>query len=196
MTHPDAARWNGRYQTNGLDWLQSQPRRMLLDFAYLLPPTGMALDAASGVAVNGLYLAQRGLQVVALDISEIALRLAQKQFRQQSLRLDTAVYDLAHPWLPANYFDVILNFRFLERETFPIYRQALKPGGWLFFETFIKTGDDGPYPHYYLNPGELRTAFADLDIHHWAEQEVKRNGRLYKFSEQLIAQKPTALYGD
>jgi hypothetical protein len=29
----------------------------------------------------------------------------------------------------------------LERATFAAYRRALKPGGWLLFETFIRTGE-------------------------------------------------------
>jgi hypothetical protein len=35
-------------------------------------------------------------------------------------------------------FDVILNFYYLSRLLWDTYRKALKPGGLLFFETFVR----------------------------------------------------------
>lgn len=190
-THPDAARWNHRYVEDGDRWRKRAPRSLLLDFAHLLPTTGLALDAAAGVALHGLFLAKRGLHVIALDVSEVGLRLAQQMAQERGLWLETAVLDLSHPWLPANTFDVIVNFRFLERATFPVYRRALKPGGLLFFETFLKTQPNVDYPHHYLNPGELRAAFGDFEILH--SEIAENNGSLsckQKVTEQLIARKP------
>ncbi|MEJ2746297.1 MAG: class I SAM-dependent methyltransferase, partial [Anaerolineae bacterium] len=166
MTHPDAARWNHRYTQDGHTWQERRPRQLLREFAHLLPDQGLALDAAAGVGLHGLFLAERGLHVIALDVSEVGLRLARESAQRRGLWLETAVFDLAHPWLPANYFDVIANFRFLERATFPVYRQALKPGGLLFFETFLKTDPQGDYPDHYLNPGELKQAFAGFTVIH------------------------------
>jgi 2-polyprenyl-3-methyl-5-hydroxy-6-metoxy-1,4-benzoquinol methylase len=190
MTNADAARWNQRYAKDGLHWQARRPRHLLTRFAHLLPPSGMALDAAAGVALHGLFLAERGLHVVALDVSEVGLRLARESAKQRGVWLETAVLDLAQPWLPANYFDVIVNFRFLERATFPVYRQALKPGGLLFFETFVKIDPQGEYPEHYLDPGELGAAFADFSIiHHGQTETLNSQSQLIKMSEQLIARK-------
>lgn len=164
MPHPDACRWDARYAQEQDRWLEHHPRQLLVDYAYLLPDTGLALDAASGVGVNSLFLARRGLHVIALDISEIALRLALRQARSEGLPLSAAVYDLSSPWLPEASFDVILNFHFLERATLPVFRAALKPGGLLFFETFMKVGEEIDQPEYYLDPGELRAAFRDFEF--------------------------------
>lgn len=172
MTHPDAARWNARYKTEKEAWLEREPRQLLVDFASQLPDRGLALDAAAGVSANGLFLAQRGLRVIALDISETALRLAMGRARALSLPMYAAVYDLTHPWLPPETFDAILNFHFLARATFPVYRQALKPGGLLFFETFQRAGEDLPQPNYHLEPGELLAAFEDYEIIYWGESEM------------------------
>jgi SAM-dependent methyltransferase len=156
----------------------------------LLPETGLALDAAAGVARHGLFLAECGLHVIALDISEVGLRLARESVRKQGVLLETAVLDLAQPWLPANTFDVIVNFRFLERATFPVYRQALKPGGLLFFETFVRTDPQVDYPDHYLNPGELRAAFAGFEIIHHQQTEVLNSlSELVKTTESLVARK-------
>lgn len=194
MNHPDADRWNHRYVTDGDAWLTSQPRQLLRDFACLLPAQGWALDAAAGVAVHGRFLAKRGFRVVALDISQVGLRLARQQALADNLRLETAVYDLSHLWLPPQTFDVIINFRFLERTTFPVYRQALKPGGLLFFETFVRVETQEEHPDYFLFPGELQAAFADWRILHWQELDEDKcgraRGRSPKLTAQLVARKP------
>lgn len=190
-THPDAVKWNERYRLEGARWLASKPRGLLLDFAYLLPETGMALDAASGVSIHGRFLAERGLRVIALDISEVGLRLAQKWAREKGVWLETAVLDLSHLRLPPNSFDVIVNFRFLERTTFPVYQQALRPGGLLIFETFVKPDTLEEHPHFFLDPGELYTGFSDLQIIYHGSKKVSgaTRGRLQS-AEQLVARKP------
>lgn len=187
MTHPDAQRWNARYEAERENWLSQSPRRLLKQHAPLLPEGGMALDAAAGVATNGLYLAERGFHVIALDISEYGLKMAKKRARERALHLEAAVLDMGKLWLPRDYFDVVLNFHFLERAIFNIYRQALKPGGWLIFETFLQRGEIVENPDYYLEPGELRRAFQDFEIVHWYEQDLQERRRV---TAQLVARKP------
>jgi tellurite methyltransferase len=157
LPNPDADRWNARYSQEREFWLERDPKQLLIDHDSLLPKSGLALDAASGVAINGLYLARRGLHVIALDISEYALQLARERSQQiESLPLDAAVVDLSvNPWLPPKRFDVILNFHFIERAILPVYDSALKPGGVIFFESFVKMDNNPDNPVYYLEPGEL-----------------------------------------
>jgi tellurite methyltransferase len=192
MSHLDAERWNSRYAEEGEEWLERGPRQLLQEHADLLPGQGLALDAAGGVANNGFFLAKRGLRVIALDISETALRLAVQRARAHALPLYAAVYDLASPWLPPNHFDVIVNFRFLERATFAIYRNALKPDGLLFFETFVKATVGTFQPDYYLNPGELLAAFQDFEILHWEEEEASQSqAHPARGVARLIARRPS-----
>ena len=192
MTHLDRIKWDGRYAVDGQHWQRSAPRKLLLNYLNDLPTAGLALDAAAGVGVHGLVLAQRGLHVVALDISEVGLRLARERALAEGVVLETAVYDLSHPWFPPECFDVILNFRFLERATFPMYRRALKPGGWLIFETFLRTSATDKDADFYLLPGELHAAFADFDVVESAEVTAVggRSGQL-KPVARLVARKPT-----
>lgn len=188
--HKDAQKWNKRYTEDGRNWQDGKPRQLLLDYLPQLPCSGLALDAAAGVGLHALTLAQHGLHTIALDISEIGLRLAKDEASKNNLPLETAVYDLAHPYFPANCFDVIVNFRFLERATFPMYRRALKTGGWLIFETFIKTDTTVPHPDYYLHPHELHHAFADFAIIYSAETAVKGSQtQQIKAVAQLVARK-------
>jgi tellurite methyltransferase len=191
MPNPAAERWDKRYQRERGFWLERQPRELLTRFSYLLPNKGRALDAASGVAINGLYLSQLGLQVFALDISEFALKLAVNRARTIGISLNAAVVDLSQPWLPEDHFVVIVNFHFLERATIPVYRGALESGGLLFFDTFIKGVDQPDSPDYYLDPGELLGWFQDFEIIHFAEQELDPSEHHPKRGlAQLVARKP------
>ena len=61
-----------------------------------------------------------------------------EEIQKETLPISFAVLDLMDPWLPAAHFDVILNFYFLSRPLWETYRKALKPGGLLFFETYLR----------------------------------------------------------
>lgn len=187
MTHSDAERWNARYAADGDARLEDQPRQLLLDYAHLLPKEGIALDAAAGVANNGTFLARRGIHVIALDISITALQLATRRALKESLPFSAAVYDLSRLWLPMNHFDVIVNFHFLERGTYPVFQQALRTGGLIIFETFLRPNEDSSTPDYYLEPGELQNAFSDFEIIHWKESTITATT---KVTAQLVARKP------
>ena len=150
------------------------------------------MDAAAGVGTSSLFLAEKGLHVIALDISLVALRLAKQRAGSGSLPLEAVVYNLSNPWLPPETFDIILNFHFLERATFLIYRQALKPGGLLFFETFQKAEEDLLVPAYYLEPGELLAAFHNYEIIYWAENLLPATDtHPPRAMARLVARKPT-----
>lgn len=165
---------------------------MLLDYAHLLPSTGLALDAAAGVGASSLFLAEKGLHVIALDISLVALRQAKQRASARSLPIEAVVYNLSNPWFPSLTFSVILNFHFLERATFPVFRRALKPGGLIFFETFQKAEDDLIVPKYYLEPGELLAAFEDYEIRYWGENILPATEtHPQRAMAQLVACKPT-----
>jgi tellurite methyltransferase len=162
MTNPDAARWNERYQQElHRDPVEARP--LLTQNAALLPRQGLAFEAAMGLAGNAGFLLGHGLRVIGVDVSEVAVRQARKRLPG----LMAAVADLNRFYLPANTFDVILNFYFLQRELWPVYRNALRPGGLLFFETLtLEMLQIHPEiePAYLLNPGELGQAFADMEI--------------------------------
>jgi SAM-dependent methyltransferase len=191
MSHPDAQFWNARYLSEQEHHLRRQPYSLVRTYADQLPSGGLVLDVAAGAAPAGLFLAGHGLHVIVVDISEAGLRLAQKRARELSLPLSLVVMDTSDPWLPPSKFDVILNFYYLSRPLFECYRQALKPGGWLFFETFVQETHRRSNPSHYLESGELHSAFQDWEILHWAETWKKqRDGTpSSKKVAQLVARK-------
>ena len=157
MPHPDALRWNTRYQEDNL-YSFNQPRPFLEEVSGFLPANGMALDAAMGLGGNAGFLLRRGLQVIGVDVSDIALRQARTHYPE----IQAVQADLTQFHLPASTFDVILNFYYLERSLWPVYPRALKAGGVLVMETLLRemnTIHPEINPIYLLAPGELRRAF-------------------------------------
>jgi SAM-dependent methyltransferase len=198
MPHPDALLWDERYATD-VRWRSLRsPRSLLTLHQSLLPPNGLVLDAACGTTPTGLHLARQGWQVIALDVSHAALRLAQSEVKQEALPVSFALLDLSNPWLPANRFDVVLNFYYLSRSLLSTYRTCIKRGGLLFFETFVRDESfcretDGN-PDHYLEPHELKRTFDDWHIIHYEEtQRVSRSPERRMKSRrivQLVARKP------
>ncbi len=161
---------------------------------HLLPATGLALDLACGTAANGLLLAERGLQTSVWDISGVALDLQQRWSRQRQLELHTLQRDCELDPPAAEQFDVVCVAHFLHRPLCQHIGAALKPGGLLFYQTFLsnKLDPSGPSnPEFLLQPGELPELFRQLQLRFYREdgrcgdlEQGERNRAL------LVAQKP------
>ena len=189
MTRTDSQRWNQRYrQTDYAGNLAARP--FLVENAALLPTQGLALDAAMGLGSSAGFLLQRGLRVIGADIAAVAVRQAKKRLPG----LQAVLIDLDTFYLPANCLDVIVNFYFLDRALWPIYRQALRPGGVLVFETLTQDQrQDAPHldPISLLQSGELRQAFADYQELVYREGWIASDHGGRKAIASLITRKPS-----
>jgi SAM-dependent methyltransferase len=145
------------------------PARWLVDHAHVLPPTGDALDVASGSGRNAFWLAARGLRTLAIDSSATAIAGIRENERRLGLGLRAEIVDLEteEATLPADSCDVIVVVHYLHRPLFPALRAALRPGGILVYETFTRAQAQRgkpTNPAFLLEPGELRTLIAPLDV--------------------------------
>ncbi len=192
---PSRQKWDERYTS-----LPSKPRRGPTPFVQFclpqLPGSGRALDVAAGSGRHSIALARHGLTVDALDISWEGLRLTRQFAAQAGLppeQLRCLALDLERGWLPAQRYAVVLVSYFLWRPLLEVIKNRLLPGGRLVYETFTVAQLAQPHhrgsarPEFYLNPQELRAAFAGFDILFYAEGD--HNGRC---TAQLLAQKPGA----
>jgi tellurite methyltransferase len=162
MPISDAHRWNERYQQD-IFKTPGSPRSFLVQNAGYLPEQGLVLDVAMGRGNNTGFLIERGLKVVGVDISEVAVSCAKGRFPA----LMAFVADLAHFYIPQRFFDLIINFYYLQRDLWPVYRRALRPGGILVFESLtLDMLEQSPDidPKYLLAPGELQRGFQDMHI--------------------------------
>ncbi|WP_239651311.1 SAM-dependent methyltransferase [Neosynechococcus sphagnicola] len=72
-------------------------------------PKGRVLCLADGEGRNGVYLAQQGCQVTAVDASPIGLEKAQKLAAERSVAIETVVADLAEFPIQPDDWDAIVS---------------------------------------------------------------------------------------
>jgi tellurite methyltransferase len=170
------------------------PVPVLSENAFLLPPAGDALDLASGLGANAIFLAERGLKVTAIDISFVAIEKLNAYASCRRLAIDARQEAVVPSSLPYSAFDVIVISRFLDRSLNDAIIAALKPGGLLFYQTFtrLKVSADGPNnPAYLLEAGELLSLFSPLRPVLYRENAAIGDIRQGLRNEaQFIGQKP------
>ncbi|MBV1883462.1 MAG: class I SAM-dependent methyltransferase [Pseudomonadales bacterium] len=173
-------KWDKRYQNATRPGL---PCNILSAFSQLIPQQGRALDLACGLGANSLYLAGLGLDTYAWDISSVALRQLNLFAKEQQLSITTQVHDIEKNPPEESSFDLIVVSRFLYRPICESISKALKPGGVLFYQTFIqdKVSSAGPSDNQYrLSQNELLTLFPNLSV--MVYQEVGSHSQ--RFTDQ------------
>ncbi len=159
------------------------------------------LDLACGEGRNGLFLVSHHVPVIFADNNEAHLQSIAAQLHQAG-----AAGERSECWgvdfevnqsegrnpLAGRTFDAVLVFNYLHRPLFPAIREAIRPGGLIFYETF--TVDQRQIgrprnPDFLLRHGELRQAFEGWerieDFEGEASEPVRRIAR-------LIARKPAS----
>jgi len=161
----DRIKWDARY--TGTEYFFScAPSRFLeqnLDLIRALAGR-RALDIACGEGRNGIFLAQNGFEVTAVDISERGLARGIKRAAQLGVRVNFVQADLENYRLQENY-DLIINFNFLLRPLIPMLVDALAPCGVVLMETILEipTLQGEHSKNFLLHQGELETLFSRLD---------------------------------
>jgi len=171
---------------------------VLRENCHLLPTSGDALDLACGPGGNALLLAQAGLATHAWDFSSVAIDALRSHSLAERLHIQAVVRDVdAQPPLPAS-FDVIVVSYFLQRSLAPALCAALRPGGLLFYQTFVKNREQnnifqqGPTnPDFLLAENELLTLFAPLRLRAYREEGVPGNNTQGLRNEALFVGQKT-----
>ncbi len=179
--------WDARYrETSG----KTEPSEILTAYSHILPTRGRALDLACGNGRNSLWLASRGLEVVAVDLSAEAIRLGRELATGKGVVVQWIQLDAADFRFQPGEFDLLLCTHFRNPVLYSGMQRALRPGGWLVYETYTLAQlryDFGPRsPDHLLNPGEMLAAFGDLRIAYYREADEPRG------AASLIAQKMPA----
>jgi tellurite methyltransferase len=160
-----AKEWDERYREGR--GMPEEPSALLVQNRALLPAAGRALDIAMGSGRNALYLASLGFSVTGVDVSTVAVELSREKAARLGLAVEAIVADLENYRLPADTYDLIINFHYLQQSLAGPIMRALRRGGLLVFESF--TIDQLQYsygpkdPAFLLRPGELLEMFAGLE---------------------------------
>lgn len=132
--------WNERYAIDGLVYGEA-PNDFLVCVADRLPRSGKAIDIGAGEGRNAIYLASRGLDVMAMDQSEVGMRKAMERANGLGLSLRTSVADLQEFDAGAASLDVVTSF--IVHLPLPLralvhgrVREWLRPGGVFVLEAY------------------------------------------------------------
>lgn len=162
--------WNAKY-TIGAYASSKNPGRLLIELFPLLP-RGKALDIACGEGRNAIFLAKNGYNVDAIDISDIAIERGKKTAEKDGIKTNFIQADLENYQIPAETYDLIVNFNYLQRTLIPAIKNGLKKDGVVLFEAFtLEQQAIGPpkNPEFLLKPNELLKLFGDLHIFYYRE---------------------------
>ncbi|MDM7948034.1 bifunctional 2-polyprenyl-6-hydroxyphenol methylase/3-demethylubiquinol 3-O-methyltransferase UbiG [Hydrogenophaga sp.] len=163
--------WDQNFSIGGYKY-GTAPNTFLVEQQQRFQPGSDVLVPGDGEGRNGVWLAQQGHRVTAMDGSAVGLHKAQALATERGVALHTVLGDLAD-WTPEPFsFDaVVLVFVHLP----PAVRvgshrrlaAALRPGGWLLLEGFhpqqLQHRSGGPKdPAMLFTPELLRDDFAGL----------------------------------
>ncbi len=196
------ADWDERYRRG--EHATAEPSRLLVRavelFARQVEGGSLAgrraLDLACGAGRHAVFLAGLGMRVTAVDASRVGVELALSRARERNLSLDARVADLEGGGfdIEEGAYDLVCDFYYLQRDLFPRMRAGLGPGGLLV--AAIHMVDESPRakpmnPDFLLRPGELREAFAGLEILHYRETagHDRDAGEHTRRSAELIARR-------
>ena len=184
-------KWNRIYSK---DRLSGPPAAVLTDNDNILPIEGIALDLACGLGTNSLFLAARGLEVHAWDISKVAVSHLAERAGSLGLNIQTRVINITAAALPVESYDLVITSHYLDRSLPPAILDATRPGGLICYQTFTaeKQINIGPgNPVFLLQPNELQSFVPDCEIlafkdeSHNANRDDPLAGRSF-----IIARKP------
>jgi cyclopropane fatty-acyl-phospholipid synthase-like methyltransferase len=165
-------RWEARFGAPGYAF-GTEPAAFLKAQAPRLPRSGKALSIADGEGRNGIWLAEQGLDVLAIDFSPTALQKSRALAAKRGVTLTTEHADVTSWHWPTAAYDVIaaIFIQFVtpaERtDLFANIKRALKPGGLLLLHGYrpeqlrYRTGGPQEVDRMYTRK-LLETAFGDM----------------------------------
>ncbi|MBX3023392.1 class I SAM-dependent methyltransferase [bacterium] len=187
----DREKWEARY-VHAAAAGEHPPSELLTQHRDLLPP-GRALDVASGDGRHALWLARQGYAVDAFDLSHAGLLRLLARGRHEHLAIHAIQANLEDFPLPTTRYAVVVNTYYLQRSLFPALRRAVRPGGAIVFETFLREQARIGHPRnpaFLLEPGELRAAFAGFEML-VDEEGCFAGARGPAYLARLIARRPS-----
>jgi SAM-dependent methyltransferase len=135
---------------------------------------GPVLDVACGEGRHARFFRDKGFEVVAVDREENFSLSPGIEFIKADL-------EDGGPWpFAGRKFGAIVVTNYLHRPLFPDLAASLDEGGLLLYETFMLGNERfgrPSNPKFLLRPGELKDAFAGLQLLDFEEGEFERPKR-------------------
>ena len=165
MSEDDRDHWDDRYRKlfdgDGAEPAAPQAPKLFADHLELFPDRGSALELACGDGSLSLWLARRGIDVLGVDVSPVAIEAARTAAHRHGLsdRCRFEVVDLDDGLPDSPPMDVIVCHLYHNPALYGPLIERLSPGGMLAVAVLSEVGS-GP-GRYRAEPGELRRSFGD-----------------------------------
>lgn len=143
--------WNGKFQTKSLIYGEA-PNNFIKENIELLLNAKTVMCLGEGEGRNAIYLADKGVEVEALDVSDIALQKLRRRAKESYVFIKTR-HTLFEYWQPDTLYDAIVcTYLHLpkshQKMLFEKAMMALNPNGYfiaeLFSESQIHFSSGGP----------------------------------------------------
>jgi 2-polyprenyl-3-methyl-5-hydroxy-6-metoxy-1,4-benzoquinol methylase len=166
----DRERWDARHAAAvAAGAVAPAPPAALRGRTELLPPGGRALDMACGRGTVAVWLAVRGFDVDAVDVSPVALDAGRELAAREGVAVRWLLHDLDTGLPGAGPYEVVVCQRFRDPARYAELAARLVPGGLLVISVLSEVGE-GPGP-FRAPAGELRAAFDGLEVLHHTERD-------------------------
>ncbi|WP_456382323.1 class I SAM-dependent methyltransferase [Hydrogenimonas sp.] len=158
MSERDRTKWNIKYRDRKELLERNEPARFVREYVDLAKGK-RAIDLACGGGRNAIFLAKRGFDVDAVDLSSVAIEALER--KSAGLPVHPRCLDLDRFDPPGGEYDLALMINFLDRALLRRVAEALRPGGVIVVETYMTHPDNEKRgnPDFLLDPGELRNFF-------------------------------------
>lgn len=196
--------WDQRYATDSYIF-GTAPNQFLASQAGLIRSGMQALAIADGEGRNGVWLAEQGVHVHAVDYSAVALDKARKLAEERRVTLQFERVDVLNWDWPEAAYDLVaaIFIQFApppERDrVIAGIRRTLKPGGLLILQGYtpkqVEFGTGGPPDAINMYTADmLKSWFGDWEISHLKEHEsfVNEGSHHHGMSAliDMVARKP------
>ncbi len=154
----DRTRWDDRYrdapppspaapEALGLAGAPADPRRR----------GARALDVACGTGATSLWLAEGGVDVLALDVAPTAIAILDAGAEALGVTdlIDARTWDLDDGLPSDDVFDIVVCQRFRDVELYGPLTRSVAVGGVLCLTVLSSVGRDGAPGPFHAAPGEL-----------------------------------------
>ena len=130
----------------------------------MFPTSGQALEIACGRGQAAVWLALRGMNVQALDVSPVAIDLARRLADDHGVaqRVRFEVWDLDEGLPPGPQVDFVLSHMYRDPKLYLAMADRVGSGGLLAVAGLSEIG--GEAGSFRAARGELREAFGQLQI--------------------------------